>query len=470
MATDAWAQMSESERRRINPFDYERAFPKVFKQGGFDAVIGNPPYVRMEAFVPSKQYLADRYESHEERADLYSYFLEKALRLIGPDGVVGEIVSNKFIRAKYGRPLRALIHKKAFVLEVADFAGANVFHGATVRTVVIFMKLKKGGGGPARYVPVPSPSMIDAFATSQASMLDYAAKSAVALASDALDPTEWRLTSSENSDLIGKLRSRHSSLSQLLGARALFGCKTGCNEAFIVGETERSLIDPDGQLLKPILFGKDIKRYGVSFAGRYVIYLHPDRNINDYPAVRSHLLPFRERLQGRAGPQQWWELQQPAVNLLRFENTPKIIYPIIANGCRFSLDRNGFLINDKAFILPSADLAILGVLNSRVADFYFSEVCAALEGENDRYLEFRAQYIDHFPVPAGLSDAQFPRLGQTVDSMLLLKGRLQAEPLPQRREQIQREIDATDRQIDQLVYQLYGLTDDEIRIVEEATG
>ncbi|MDQ3082333.1 MAG: hypothetical protein M3R07_08995 [Gemmatimonadota bacterium] len=155
--------------------------------------------------------------------------------------------------------------------------------------------------------------------------------------------------------------------------------------------------------------------------------------------------------------------------MLRYTAEPKIIYPIIANECRFTLDTDGFLVNDKAFILPTSDLRVLGVLNSRLAYFYFSLVCAALEGESDRYLEFRAQYVDSFPLRSDVLGSDNKRLTSLVTTMLSLHSRLAAEQLPQRREQIQREIDATDRQIDALVYQLYGLTDDEIKIVEEAT-
>jgi hypothetical protein len=126
-------------------------------------------------------------------------------------------------------------------------------------------------------------------------------------------------------------------------------------------------------------------------------------------------------------------------------------------------------VNDKAFILPTADLRLLAVLNSRLANFYFGLVCAALEGKAGRYLEFRAQYVDYFPVSPNALAKEGSGLATLADSMLSLHKRLSAERLPQRREQIQREIDATDRQIDQLVYQLYGLTDEEIKIVEEAT-
>lgn len=187
--------------------------------------------------------------------------------------------------------------------------------------------------------------------------------------------------------------------------------------------------------------------------------------------VKAHLAAYRGRLGDRAGSQKWWELQQPALNLTQLAHEPKIVYPIIANECRFALDTDGMLVNDKVFVLRTSDLFVLGVLNSRVANFYFSEVCAALEGENDRYLEFRAQYVDFYPIPdIAPTEAARVKLIQLVAEILSFRKAMEAAKVPHAKDVAQRRIEATDRQIDQLVYELYGLTDEEIRIVESATA
>jgi hypothetical protein len=147
------------------------------------------------------------------------------------------------------------------------------------------------------------------------------------------------------------------------------------------------------------------------------------------------------------------------------------VYPIIASECRFTLDDMGYFINDKLFTLPSDDLSLLGILNSRLANFYFGCVCAALEGSGDRYLEFRAQYVDKFPVPNIFTSwDQGSKLASMAERMLDLHERLAGASVERERTVIGHQIAATDRQIDRLVYELYGLTDDEIRIVEEATA
>jgi len=165
----------------------------------------------------------------------------------------------------------------------------------------------------------------------------------------------------------------------------------------------------------------------------------------------------------------WYELQQPAVALLPKLNAPKIVYPIIANECRFAIDRHGYLINDKLFVLPTDDAALVGLLNSRVANFYFSAVCAALEGSGDSYLEFRAQYVDPFPIPAGLAD---PQARETLSSLALkneeLHRRLETERTPHEQTAVARQIGVIDRQIDNLVYELFGLTQKDVRLVEDA--
>jgi hypothetical protein len=144
---------------------------------------------------------------------------------------------------------------------------------------------------------------------------------------------------------------------------------------------------------------------------------------------------------------------------------PKLIFPDIATEPRFTLDQAGFHGTNTIYFIPRRDYYLLGVLNSRLASFFFRETCAGLEGGGEVYLRFFGQHLERFPVESG----DVPGRAGVVEgakSMLRLHGRLDAEGHPQRREQIQRQIDATDRNIDQLVYRLYGLTGEEIRLVE----
>ena len=460
---------------RINAFDWETEFPQIFKgkNPGFDAVIGNPPYVRMEGFTDTKEYLRKSYKAHEERADLYAYFVERALQVLKVDRFLGMIVSNKFIKAKYGRPLREIMHEVATINTIADFAGANVFVGATVRTVVLF--LRKGlskRSQQAIYVPVPKGEVVSAMAAGRLSVSDYAQDCCYSLSQSALTPEEWQLRPKEHNALMHKIRDHAVPLAKWLGQSALFGLKTGFNKAFVINESERErLIGLDSHsadVIRPILFGKDVRRYHTRSAGRYVIYCHPDKNIRDYPPVYEYMVPHRARLQQRAGKQAWYELQQPAVALLKHLAVPKIAYPIIADKCRFTLDVDGYFVNDKAFILPSDDLSLLALLNSKLGNFYFATVCAALEGPGARYLEFRAQYVDIFPIHENVvTCGPWLRLPTLTQEILQLHKSLPLAKTDHDKTLLQRQITTTDHQIDKLVYELYGLSDDEIGIVEE---
>jgi predicted type IV restriction endonuclease len=467
--------LDDEEQMRVNVFDWKVEFPSVLKgkDCGFDAVIGNPPYVRMEGFKSIKDYLRERYSSHQERADLYAYFLERGTTLLRPSGMLGMIVSNKFIRAKYGAPLRRMLSRSSRIRAIADFAGARVFVGATVRTVVLIACKQPCRDVAAIYLPVPDRETIDAFLTKRLSILEYAAKVAVSMASGAVEGDDWRIGSADSIRIIDRIRRDSVPMAEFVRATAAFGLKTGLNEAFVVDRASRDrMVRRDAkskQILLPILFGRDVRRYHTYGPDRFVIYLN-GQELNQFPAARDHLSVFRPKLANRAGSQKWFELQQPAAAVRDRAMRPKIVYPIIAPECRFCLETDRRLINDKLFLIDSDDVGLLAILNSRLANLYFSAVCAALEGSTGRYLEFRAQYVDKFPVPKHFPGFRqkniLEKLGRT---MLDLHKRQILTRTADERTRIKRLIAATDRQIDNLVYELYGLTEAEIALVEEAT-
>jgi len=469
--------ISQEERIRINALDWQEAFPEVFAQGGFDVVIGNPPYVRMEEFLPIKTYLKNHYNAHEERADFYTYFVELASRLINDSGIVGTIVSNKFSVAKYGKPLRATLQKNVVIHEIADFAGANVFKGATVRTFILFFsRLNSQQNDTTRYVPLPTKEEFEQIEQGILSVSEYANRSEKHLASGQLTESPWELVSADKSGLLKRLKNDFPPLRESFEWLPLFGIKTGLNEAFVINEeTRNSFIRKNkstADVIRPILFGKDVKRYSLQNQKRFVIYLHPDKDPNNYLPVKRHLETFRSELNNRAASQKWYELQQPSVSLLPLLAKPKIVYPIIAPEPRFTLDDEGFLINDKLFVLPTASLFLLGILNSSLANFFFSSICARLEGMGENYYEFRAQYVERFPIRAinfndPVEKSAHDKIVLLVESMLSFHKTLASAQNPREKERLEKQIKSADEGIDKLVYELYGLSEEEIKIVEE---
>ena len=446
-------------------------------QGGFDAIVGNPPYVRMEHLKPVKAYLASRYRAHEERADTYAYFIERALTSLRSRGLLGYIVSNKFVLAKYGAPLRRVISESANITRIVDLAGLPVFHGATVRTLVLLLERlppKEIRKPNFYYSPPLPPKEFASVENGSSSFPSVVTTYEQELPQDRFNAGPWTFAQAPVVELIERLERSFPSLQTHLGALPQFGIKTGLNDAFIISaETQRSLVaasSKNTECIRPFLMGRDVRRYSIRNEGRFLIYLYPAKNVRQYPALEKHLLPFRKELEARATKQPWFELQQPAEGLIPLLSQPKIVYPIIAPGPRFALDESGFLINDKLFVLPSADKFLLGLLNSRFGHFYFSQVCARLESAGETYYEFRQQFVKRFPVPRTHDASSREPLVKLVDRMLVAK---QAEAQATdgvKRDQCARQCAAFDRQIDALVYELYGLTDAEIALVEAGAG
>jgi hypothetical protein len=221
--------------------------------------------------------------------------------------------------------------------------------------------------------------------------------------------------------------------------------------------------------LKPFLNGRDVRRYKLEPKDIYLIYTHHGVDIANYPAIKQHLLPFKDQLKKRATRQEWYELQQPQYAYKEFFEGPKIVFPDIATAPRFVLDEAGYFGSNTIYFIPRKDFYLLGLLNSKLGYFYFRVVCAGLEGTGDTYLRFFGQYLEGFPVRtidfSNLTDKRrHDKMVSLVERMLALHK--QAPRTPQEQEMVKREIESTDRQIDALVYELYGLSPDEIRIIE----
>jgi hypothetical protein len=334
----------------------------------------------------------------------------------------------------------------------------------------------KEGRSATDYLPPVSRDVFTAIEAGLRSVGDAMKELGVSVSRKSLTAARWLLMSKAEMRLLEHIESQSSHLTDFVEGRVLWGIKTGLNEAFVIDGQVRDRLhskDPrSSELIKPFLAGEDIGRYAYGFKDRYLIYTFHGVDISKYPAIEAHLKPFKEKLKLRATKQEWYELQQPSYAMVPVLEGTKIIYPEIGDTCRFCIDTEGHYCNNKTFVLPTARLDLLAILNSRVAFFYFSAVCAALESGAGKYLEFRAQYLIGFPVPLQPSEEETSHdstLHELTQQMLDLHKRLPEVKTAHDRNVIRRQIEAMDREIDQLVYQLYGLTDKEIALVEEAT-
>ena len=466
----------DEERWRINAFDWhdeKKGFGAIMAAGGFDAVIGNPPYVRMEAFKDQKCYLRQHYVSHNERSDLYVYFIERELQLLRQGGRFGMIVSNKFLRANYGKNIRSFVAEAANIEWIVDLAGLRVFGKPTVRTILLIAE--KGAVKTSMRVlrRRPRRSYSRTCKRAMPACRNVADSLAYDVPANVLGANAWGLAAIRHASLLESLARNATPLAEVVGGKVCRGIVSGLTEAFVISDkTRRRMLARNkrtASIIHPFLQGRAIRRYQIEPGDEYLIYTHHGIDMSRYPAVLEHLRPFKDRLKQRATKQEWYELQQPQYAYVDFMTKPKIVFPDIATGCRFALDREGRFGANTVYFLPTDDLCLLGLLNSKLAYFYFRQTCAALEGPDEAYLRFFGQYLENFPVRLPPpKDKRRARLVDWVETILTLQQKYAAAKAPHHKAALDRDIHIADRAIDRLIYDLYELGDEEISIVEQA--
>ncbi|MGI8524743.1 MAG: Eco57I restriction-modification methylase domain-containing protein [Pseudolabrys sp.] len=376
-----------------HPFDWRKAFAAVFAEGGFDVVIGNPPYVRMELIKPIKPYLEKNYVVADDRTDLYAYFFERGVSLLRDGGRLGFISSSTFFRTGSGEKLRTFLGDNVGIEAVIDFGDLQIFEGVT--TYPAILTLRKGepqDGGVLSFLKIDTdlPKDLDAAFTAGATAMPRAR----------LGAGSWQFEDDALARLRNKIIKGKKTLGEVYGA-PLYGIKTGLNDAFIVDQATRDrLVKQDknsAKLLKPFLRGENIKRWRVEPDGLFLINIPKSTiNIDDYPAIRDWLLPFKKDLEKRATDQKWFELQQAQLAYQKQFGNLKIIWPQFLNKPEFCLDTEGLFPINKAYLFPTDDLSLVALLNSSCLWFCFQAVSVIKRGG---YREGTAQHIGPLPFP-----------------------------------------------------------------------
>jgi hypothetical protein len=338
-------------------FTWETAFPGVFAEGGFDVVLGNPPYVRMEHLKALKPYLEKRYEVASDRADLYCYFFERGLRLLKSGGRLGFISSNTFFKTGSGKPLRDYLRREAILESVVDFGDLQIFEGVTTYPAILTMKR---GAAPRAH----DLRFWKVGALPEANFQATWEKAAGPYPQAALGAGSWELESPVLRALRDKIRTGRKTLKDVYGS-PLYGIKTGLNGAFVIDNATKERLcakDPkSADLLKPFLEGKDLKRWRAEPRGLWLIYIPQRRvNIEDYPAIRDWLLPFRSALEARATKQEWFELQQAQEAYSPFFQPPKISYGHFQDQPIYSMETTGAYSNNKTYFIPTGGVGFTG--------------------------------------------------------------------------------------------------------------
>lgn len=378
---------------RSHGFEWKTAFPAIFASGGFDVVLGNPPYVAMGLIKELKPWLERRYEVASDRADLYAYFFERGIKLLKPGGRLGYISSSTFFKTVAGAPLRDYLRANATLETVVDFGDHQIFEGVTTYPAILTMKA--GAPEPGHQLQfwkigeMPNGSFADAYSDA-----------AKPFPQSALTRGSWELEGDALRVLRAKIVNGKPTLKDVYGS-PLYGIKTGLNEAFVIDTPAKEKLchaDPrSAELLKPFLEGKDLKRWRAEPRGRWIIYIPKNRvKIDDYPAIRDWLLHFKSKLEKRATKQEWFELQQAQeVYSLQFSK-PKITYSRFLASPEFWFDTGGSFINNALFSIATDDLVLLTLLNSPVCWMHLTSKSTNLSGG---FSQADAEDLESLPIP-----------------------------------------------------------------------
>ncbi len=458
----------ESNKIFENAFEWRFEFPEVLNDDGdfvgFDVVIGNPPYIQLQSIKEiSGQYKRFNFESYDSMGDIYALFFEKGNQILKTKGVLAFITSNKWMRAGYGKSLRNYFLKHTRPLMLLDL-GSGIFEEATVDSnLLFFTKENTPETHSFKSLDISKDKEVRDLTQFADRFLNIAPK---------IDES-WTISSETEQSIKRKIEQKGKPLKEW-DVQINYGIKTGYNEAFIIdGAKKDELIAQDpksAEIIKPILRGRDIKRYQAEFADLWLIATLPALNIeiDDYPAIKNHLLSFGKRLQQtgetyidesgqkcktrKKTSNKWFETQDQIAYHKEFEKE-KIMYPNMTLFLPFIFDNKGYRINDKGFIITSNKTAqlkyLLANFNSKFSKKWIKENCPELQGGTR---ELRKIFFQNIPIPEIPVEDQSPFI-ELVNQIL---------------EKKERNEDTSDleSQIDQLVYHLYDLTEEEIKIVE----
>ncbi len=542
-------------------FDWDAEFNSV----RFDVVVGNPPYVRQELIgSEQKNYLIKNYTTGNGTADLYVYFYDRAISLTRGGGYIGYITPNKFIKAGYGKPLRQYL-SQFDLRQIIDFGELPVFADAATFPTIVLVCKQPSTDTPTLFAKIQSLG----FASLEAAIQEHP----IHIDQNRLKEENWQLSGSEQNAVFDKMRVNSVSLNNYVGGAIQYGIKTGFNEAFVIDLNTRNKLIAEhpasADVIKPFVVGDNVRSYRIDFEEKYIIVIpkgetrypfvkaafdeematakasglkidNPKKSWNwleknlavpyaaaltsiskKYPSILRHLEQYEKDATNRADKGDfWWELR--ACDYYDDFEKPKIVFPDITKESRFAFDTRKHYVGDTTFVIPFSDKFLLCVLNSKLAWYFFRDVCAVL-GDSDKggRLRFKKQYVDKLPI-ANPTPEQQTALAALADRMLTLTEQLQtltkqvadlfqsdlgvgkltdklrhwpaldwpallAElakqkvsiSLPKQMEwkpfyadqqakatALQTERTVTNRQIDQLVYALYCLTDAEIVLVE----
>jgi hypothetical protein len=447
---------------RRKEFDFEVYFSEVFhEKKGFDVVIGNPPYVQLQTDKGKLSNLYKNCDFHTftSMGDIYCLFYEKANQLLNRRGVACYITSNKWMKAAYGEKLRKYFAIQAQLLNLID-VGPGIFETATVDTnILLFAKGQANESFQGCILGKEIKSSLHEYVKQHSVKISVPKNGAI-----------LEINSPLQQELTQKIEANGVPFKDW-EIQIYRGVSTGYNDAFIIDGAKRKelvTVDPNSaKIIKPLLRGRDIQRYKAEFADIWLITTFPclSLKIDNYPAVRDYLKTFGKKLEqsGEKGCRKktnhkWFETQDNIAFYEEFEKE-KIVWKRIGSIMRFCYDDTGVYCLDSTCIATGEKMKFLtGVLNSKLC-FYELFRISPKTGTGDQIISVQALEPLRIPKPDRIQEQTITNLVDKILSLTQFNDYLQN---PAKQAQVK----VLEREIDQLVYKLYGLTEEEIRIVE----
>ncbi len=473
--------------------DFAQAFPEVMKRGGFDAIVGNPPYIRIQTLQETTprtvKYLKDNYTTASKgNYDIYVVFIEQALRRLSESGRLGYIVPHKFFNAQYGAPVRKVLADGKHLSHVVHFGDAQVFKGATTYTALLFAD--KTAREEMRLVRVK-----DLSAWQETNAVDEGIISTANITAN-----EWNFTIGESAGLFEKLSAMPTKLGDI--AFVFVGLQTSADTVFLFKDSKKAdgklttveskelgkFVQVETELLKPVIRSGSIGRYWAiptalvlfpyEFGGEGKFCLISESKMKQsYPEAWSYLCLNKkllaDREHGKFAKTGWYQLYPKNLDLWEQH---KIMLPyMITRLAAYNDDESNYFVNVTTggfgVVIPESHGStkyMTGVFNSRLLDWFMKNVSTTFHGG---YFAANKQFLIQLPIRTiNFTDkadrARHDRMVSLVEQMLAAKKQLQLARTDRDQTFYTNKCHALDRQIDALVYELYELTTEEIALVE----
>ncbi|EAJ9540390.1 class I SAM-dependent DNA methyltransferase [Campylobacter jejuni] len=456
-----------------HPFEWRFEFPEILDDDGnfkgFDLIIGNPPYIRQEEIKELKNTLSKNYKVYKGTADIYTYFYELGFNVLKENGILSFITSNKYTRAGYGEALREFLLKNTCILKYIDLNGIKVFDSATVDTSILCFEKSKSKDNKFKYLTL-SNEILKTCAYDIGLYKDFAEFS-----QNSLSKESFTFSDENTSALKAKIERIGTPLKEWYGFNIYRGILTGYNEAFIITTEKRNEIlanckdeaekERTAKLIRKMLRGRDIKRYSYEWAGLWVINTHNGYkskngekieaiNIEHYPSLKKHFDEFYPQLEKRADKGLTPYNLRNCAYIEEFEKE-KIVWAEMTKEACFVYDNSNFFTNQTCYFFTHCDYKyLLAILNSRLIVYYMQYISSHLGQGAFRWIR---QYIEKLPIPKINSKNE-----KLADELINLVD----EILKAKEQDKNANTQELENKINSIVYKLYNLTEEEIKIIE----